>query len=1059
METMSVYKRLSVRITDKAKKPKANSGSGFLYITGKDAIVFTAAHVVGDPEHEYEIECFCCRDEVEAEETAQYRYYVVGADFKKHRAYLPGADKKQFNPHDVAGVRLEKRPWMDRLPTIRFMRPTAGQVICFSGYPVKKWDESIEFAEKSCHTEVQITSRSEKRLQFLYPEHADWSSLGTVVEGFSGSGVYAHTEDSCVPLLVGILTCGQGANLPHGSINAISFSAIEELCDENSWPSPRYAAEGDNANLPELSHVAASNESILIRQLSEEVRQKIDEMRSLIRSKKLDEALALYDAFAQTAAYHSASENDKCYLLFIKARCHFLMGDAETANALLDEGINYTVPGRYWHLVEKANILMNRMGLPDGAVCLEQAESLLGEAAGLGVKDAKAKIFKRYIEAVKGNQSLDEKLAYVHELTTDTDMDLHGLQNLYNVEGALCAQASRYQKAAECYNTAYSFQGDEIFLLQSAQMYLALAGKSPEQNLLWLAKASDNFVKYLENCGESLTRAFYREMGAALLDCAMALGQYGLILKHADGIIAETENADAVQRMYFMKAFVQIELEEPAFDALRKLNVQDQKALYLHMQFKKTMGEYTRLLEEASVWGVDARAGIRSAQLAMEQYQKKLEETRRLFQPIAEKIQALLSARNGRVDRGIYCTLYIDRINCLLNNRNREEYETAIGQFQELFPELQEDHEINRILLPEVRGEPEKTELLLLKYVSRNRNPQRIRCIMNFYFRNQNFDGLTELYESLAEDSGELGQFGRSQLIWAYLNYLTKPSSMAQKALRQFLKYKEELPDQNLRGILEMRLNHRCCCYHSQWLEDADLWIGKTHHESEYRDAILISVFNLEVEAAEYYYNDYVSNCLPNTSREEQRRQCPGWMWPYFALTTPGEEKGTARLIVNEKLENELRTVRNRKPDSLDGWKLLRSMEEKTVIIDGPSLYYLSKHGLLQNVFRVADRVIVTYSTIGMFLENERFVCDPVIEDIFRWIQSEDRVLLSEASLESQCKFRERFGSDGWYIKGCHCLAKEQNIPVVGAYHNHEGMLEEMKTHILWAGDFVGSIG
>jgi len=1060
MQATNIFTKLSVRITDKTKKSKANIGSGFLHITKEHAFVFTAAHVISDAEHEYEIECFCCRDEVTEEDLAQYRYLVSGSDFRNHPDYQPQEDQKIFNKNDIAGIRIEKRLWMEGLPSIQLTVPVAEQEICFSGYPVLKWDESIEFAAKSCHTEIQTTSRSEKRLQFLYPEKADWSSLGDVVEGFSGSGVYAYLEECSVPCLVGILTCGQGANLPHGSINAVSYLAVKELCDACAWPSPLYTAEGGTVDLPVLDHITASNESALIRQLSEEVQRKIDEIRSLIRDKKLEDALTLYDAFVQSAAYHTASENDKCFLLFIKARCHLLLEDMAATEALLEEGIRYTVPERYWHLVERANILMNRMGLPDGGACLDRAESLLEVAISLGVKDAKAKVFKRYIEVVRSDKPLNEKLAYVHELSTDADMDVHGLQNLYNVEGALCAQTSQYEKAAEYFNTAYSFQGDEIFLLQSAKMYLALAGEAPEQNLLWLAKASDNFVKYLENCGEALARAFYQEMGAALLNSAMALGQYGLILKHVDGIIAETEDPNAVQQMYLMKAFVQIELEEPAFDALRNLNLPDQKALYLHMQFKNTMEQYTQLLEEASVCGVDARAGIGSAQRAMEQYQKRLEELRQLLQSIAERIQAFLSTQDSRIDQGIRCTLYSDRINGLLNKRSGDEYEAAIEQFQILFPELKDEHEINRLLLPEVRGEPEKTELLLLKYVSRNRNPQRMRCILNFYFRNQNYDGLIEFYESLAEDSGELGQFARGQLIWAYLDYLTKPGCMAQKALQQFVKYKDELPDQNLRNILEMRLKHRC--YHfteyERWMKDADRWIGETHHEAEYRDAILMSVYNLEIEAAEYYYNDYVSNCLPSMSREEQKRQCPGWMWPYFALTTPGEETGTARLIMNEKLEGMLRTVRNRNPEEFEGWKLLRSMEEKTIIIDSPSLYYLSKHGLLRIIFRVVDKVVITYSTIGMYLENERYVHDLAIENIFQWIQTEDRVLLSEASLESQCVFREKFGSDGWFMKGSHCLAKERNIPVVGAYHNHDGMLEEMKIHILWAGDFIDSL-
>lgn len=1061
MKAADIYTKLSVRIIDTAKQKRINSGSGFLYITKDHAFVFTAAHVISDPEHIYEIECFCRRDEVNAAELEQYRYRVEGSAFVKHMDYQAAEDRKIFNKNDVAGIQLEKRSWMEGLPAIQFTVPVPGQKICYSGYPVKKWDESIEFAEKFCHSDIQITSSSEKRLQFAYQEYADWSSMGDVVEGFSGSGVYADVEECEIPLLVGILTCGQGANLPHGAVNAISFSAIKDLCDDQSWPSPRYAAEGDAVPRPEQEHIAASNENKLIQLLSKEVRQKINEMRSLIRSMKIEEALGLYDAFVQTAAYHTASENDKCFLLFFKVRCHFLLGDMETAEVLLEEGITFDVPERYWHLVEKANILMNRMGLPDGAALLEQADKLLDEAISLGIKDSKAKIFKRYIEALKSQSSLDEKLAYVHEIAADEYMDLNGFQHLYSVQGTLCAQASQFEKAAEYFNTAYSFQGDECFLIQSAQMYLALASQnSPENNLFWMAKASDNFVKYLENCGDALTQAFYRELGASFLDCAMTLGQYGLIMKHIDGVIAQTQNPDAVQRMYLMKAIVQIELEEPAYETLKHLGLPDQQALFLHMEFKGTMSQYTQLLEDASVCGVDARAGIESAKRALERYQTMLEEKRRLIQLAVEKIDAFLSSQDSVIDQGIRCGLCSDRINGLLNSRNGDKYEAAIKQFQVLFPDQEDAHEINRLLLPEVCGEPEKTELLLLKYVSRNRNPQRMQCILNFYFRNQDYNGLIEFYEGLVEDADGLGQFARSQLIWAYLDYLTKPNCMAQKALEQYLRYKEHLLNENLCSILKMRLNHRCYHYteYDKWMRDADYWINETHHESEYRDAILMSTYNLKKEAAEYYYNDYVNHCFPTLSREEQRKQCPGWMWPYFALTAPGEEAGTAAWIINENLENALRNVRNRNPEDFDGWKLLRSMEEKTIVIDGPSMYYLSKHDLLQNVFHAADKVIITYSTIGWYLGNERYFCDPVIEAIFRWIRSDERVVLSEACLDSQYVFREDFGGDGWYIKGSHCLAKEKNIPVVGAYHNHEGMLEEMKPLLIWAGDFIGSI-
>lgn len=1059
MKSADIYTKLSVRIINKTKNPGMNVGSGFLYITKEHAFVFTAAHVISNPEHAYEIECFCRRDEVKPEELERYRYQVAGSAFSLHPDYQVPEDQKLFSKNDVAGIRLEKRPWMEGLPAIQFTVPVAEQKICFSGYPVKKWDESIEFAEKCCHTEIQVTSCSEKRLQFAYPDNADWSSMGDVVEGFSGCGVYADVEACSVPLLVGILTCGQGKNLLHGSINALSFLAIKELCEKHSWPLPLYAAEGVTDGVPNLERIASSNESQLLRQLSEEVRQKIEEMRDSIREMKLEEALALYEEFTKTTAYQNSRESDKCYLLFIKAHCHLLMGELETAEALLEEGRSYAVPERYWHLVEKANILMNQMGLPDGAARLEQAAGLLEEAIGLGVKDATAKIFKRYIEAVKSPDTLDRKLAHVHELSTDAHMDLKGMQDLYNVGGALCAQAAQYEKAAEYYNTAYSFQGDGCFLIQSAQMYLAQAArKSPEHNLLLTAKASDNFVKYLENCGEALANAFYREMGGSFLDCAMALNRFGLIIKHIDGIIAQTQNPDAVQRMYLMKAVVQIELEESAYETLQHLDLPDQKALYLHMEFKSTMSQYTQMLEEASVCGADAQAGIELAQCAMERYYTMLEEIRQSIHAMVCKIEAFLSNQNGTLAQGINCSLFGDRINGLLVCKNGDAYKSAIEQYQILFPELTDEHEQNRLLLPEACGEPEKTELLLLKYVTRNRNPQRMRCMLNFYFRNQNYNGLIDFYEGLVEDRDGLGQFGRSQLVWAYLDYLTKPSCTAQKALKQFLKYKDEILSKNLCDILEMRLNHRCYHYYSKWMKDTDYWINETHHESEYRDAILVSVYNLETEAAEYYYNGYVRYCLPPMSREEQRKQCPGWMWPYFALTAPGEETGNARQIMNDNLEKILQTVRNRNLEAFDDWKLLRAMEEKTVIIDGSSLYYLSKHDLLQNVFRVADQVVVTYSTIGWYLENERYVHDPVIEKIFHWIQTEGRVALSEANLENQCEFREEFGSNGWFLKGNHCLAKERHIPVIGACHNHEGMLEKMQTHIIWAGDFIDSI-
>lgn len=1066
MKTTDIYKKLSVRIINKSDNLRKNAGSGFLYITKDYAYVFTAAHVVGDPDKEYEIECFYRKDEVKTEEAQeQYCYQVAGSEFKKHIDYQPEADQKKFNPNDAAGIKLEKRPWMEGISALQFTIPVEKQKICFSGYPVRKWDESIQFSEKNCHTEIQMASNSEKRIQFQYPERADWSAMGDVMEGFSGSGVYADQEEWETPLLVGILTCGQGANILHGSINAVSFQAIKELCDDNSWPSPLYAAEetadGNSLDIPNLEHIVSSNESELIRQLSEEVQQRIKEMRALIRAMKIEKALELYGEFAKTAAYQNASENDKCYLLFIKVRCYFLLGDAETAEKLLEEGMDYTVPEKYWHLVEKANILMNRMGLPDGEAHLEQAERLLEEAIRLGVKDTQAKIFKRYVEAVQNTDSLDKKLAYIHELSTDEHMDLKGMQHLYNVEGTLCAQAGQYEKAAEYFNIAFSFQGDACFLIQSARMYLALAEEqSPEHDLILLTKASNNFVKYLENCEELLANAFYREHGWAFLNCAMELGQYGLIIKHADSVIKETTHPDAIKKIYLMKAFAQIESNAFEYETMQQLDSLDQTALYLHMEYKGTMNEYTELLEETSVYKADAQAGIALAQGMVEECKEKIEEALLEIQAIASKIGQFLAVYNGSIEKVVSCRLYDDWISSLLNCKDAEEYKKAVEQYQTLFPGLTDTHERNRILLPEACGEPDKTEILLLKYVSRNRNPQRMQIILSFYFRNLVYDGVFELYENLLEDGDGIGQFARGQLIWEYLDYLTKPNCMAQKALKQFLKYKDELLDENLCSIIEMRMNHRCYHYtqYDKWMRISNYWINETHHESEYRDAILLSVFNLKKEASEYYYHDYVNYYFPSMSKEAQKMQCPGWLWPYFALTEPGSETGTPRVVVNEKLETMIQSRRNTNPEELDGWKLLRSMEEKTIIIDGPSLYYLSKHCLLSHIFHVADKVVITYSTIGMFLENERIVRNPVIENIFLWIQAEKRIALSEAGLENQCEFREKYGSDGWHLKGNYCLAKERNYPAVGAYLNHDGLIEAMKTHAIWVGDFVGMI-
>lgn len=809
MPITDIYKKLSVRIIDRTAKPRKNVGSGFLFITKSHAFVFTAAHVINNPDHEYEIECFFRSDEVKADEREQYRYQVTGSEFKMLSDYQLVEDTKAFNKKDVAGIELDLRPWMEGLAAIYFTIPAAGQQICFSGYPVQKWDESIEFAEKSCHTEIQAASKAEKRLQFRYPENADWSSMGDVVEGFSGSGVYEDSEEGGIPLLVGILTCGQGANMPHGSINAVSFQAVKELCDEHSWPSPLYAAEGNPVDIPNLDHIVPNNESKLTRQLSEEVQRKIDEMRDLIRDMKIEDALSLYDGFIQSTAYEIASANDKCYLLFMKARCYLLLGDTETSEALLTEGMAYTVPEKYWHLVEKANLLMNRAGLHNGAVCLEQADKLLEEALRLNVKDGKAKVFKRYIEVIQRTEPLGNKLAYIHELSTDEHMDLNGLQLLYNVEGSLCAQAGEYGKAAEYFNTAYTFQGDACFLIQTARMYLAMAeGKTAERNLGLLEKANNNFVKYLANCGESLANAFYREYGWVFLSSAMELHQYGLIVHHAEYVIAQTTHPDAVKQLYLMKAFAQIEIGGFERETIRHLEAPDQNALYLHMEFKGTMDRYAELLEMASVCKADAQAGIEFAQKIAEKYNGKIEKTLRMIQATASKIGSFLEMHSGGIDKTVCCSLYDDWISGLLNCKNAAEYKKAIAQYQALFPELADAHERNQILLPEVCGEPYKTEFRLLKYLSRGRNPQRMQFALNFYFRNLDYNGVIELYENLLEDSNGVGQFARKGLLWGYLDYLSKPKCMVQKASKQYLLYKDELSDQNLCDIIEKRINH-----------------------------------------------------------------------------------------------------------------------------------------------------------------------------------------------------------------------------------------------------------
>ena len=896
-------------------------GSGFLFVPpGSKSYIFTAAHVIENREKQtILLECYHEEDLLDecniSEE--EYIFRVSGSEFAVHCKYSENRSK-DFNGYDIAGIEIDKRPWMESIGAFELVPPVGEMPVYVVGYPYTSHAEDIEFSYREFHTFIRQCSQKRRRMQISLQGNMDMTDLGDELQGMSGAAIYGLPETDG-KYVCALWKSGQGKNVSGGIINAVTELSIRDLCQQEGWQSPRsnvilsrtvenISGSGekkkyfyvDKSNA-EYSVMDTKQSSLILKQYREDLHSDLADILHCIRNLSIEKALEKCNDLAEKIQYLDGYQKEKGIIDIYRAKCYLILGECGVVKDLLCSTERFESEER-----ARALMMLAELSLREGD--LEKAEeyvSLAVKCKGEAVQTRNYKIYLQTLQNKEVNlQTVFEELEEQQNIKTPKEW-----MQIYQIEGNLYREKQGdILRAVSCYKKAYSVDGEKSLLLCIAINYRQYAVSNlGEIDLPFMDLAIQYFDMYLNEADDMVKRHFYKECGIAYINDCVLIGAFSSVLANIDGVLRQCKDPHAICDLRIVRANAAVELGCADPEVFTGISSWIRDSMLLHHECKMLGTRWTEYMDDKYSIEYDVEYTGRTDLKCLARVEEKGKQLEKEYRMLADKLKLLLG--NPESDARYARPIYADLLDMFLILKSGDEFKEYLSWAEKLYPYDCGIYVYERYI-SEAEGDYAAAESEIRKCLDQQFTLKTTKDALSFYTRNGKYHRIRELYKTILDSESDVGRYQRDVLILQYILYLTRPTANWLFALEEYLKYESEMEDDNFRQILEMKFRRYTNNYgeYEKWINISVFWMQTAPGKAEFQDAILLSVFNLKENDAKFYIELFRKQFESNTDENEIR----SYFAPYFDLTGDNQcDEGQVSSLNFPKLDRQIECSRS----------------------------------------------------------------------------------------------------------------------------------------------------
>ena len=780
-------KAISLRLLN---SDNITQGSGLLFVPrGNYAYIFTAAHVINQAPDNIDVEFWHSGT---TEENEEFRLTINKQDFKIDKSYR-AAEQGKFNPFDIAGVRIEKREWMDTVECFYLVAPLADLPLIGIGFPRYTWDEKIMFAVHEASAVIKDCSN--ERIQFVLKGQYDFTDIVAQLSGMSGAGLAVNAEGdyACIS---GIWTCSQGAQAVGGTMNGVAATAIIKLCEQNNWPKPlmRIAAlkSVNGQRIPVVDDDGESYDSIEISQpedepsnVNEKIASRLDEIKNNLFDLQIGKVLSESDRLINEFGDDDEYKNEIAKLCIYKASAYLMISDSENFTRCLEEKDSFPAQERSLAYIMLAhNSVRNKN--------IAEAKQLIEIVKAIGGEQTQAVLFETFLTALEREEkAFDQDISALTIAAHENLMTSKEWKQFFQLCANLCLiKYDNKEEAIDYLKRAFSITADKALFLFIANIYYGLAfavHNSP--NYIFADYAVQYYNSFLECADELLRENFFKLFGSGYINTLHFIHDYSRVKLFADKAIRYADEADK-PRLYFLKAHSLLELGEFDLEVINKVSDSERMSLVLHHEYSEVTRQYQEWLNALCGYECDKSISGNTDEAIETELSEVKESLRAQYLCIMREMGGYLSVAQNS-NHSAVIQIKIDILYILLFLKDGDLFCEVLYDCQKQYPGINEFTKMEA-LKGEANGNLEATEAALDSKLTEGDTYSRANDVINFYFRNGKYEKIKTMYRFLLSNA-ELRAFHRDHLIFNYLDFLSLPRLNDAELVNEYLKYRNEL--------------------------------------------------------------------------------------------------------------------------------------------------------------------------------------------------------------------------------------------------------------------------
>lgn len=765
-------------------------GSGLLFVPrGNYAYIFTAAHVVNHASDIIHIE-FWHSSTTDGNE--EFQLTTNKQNFKIDKLYR-AVEQGKYNPFDIAGLRIEKREWMDNIECFYLVAPLADLPLLCIGYPQSTWDDDIMFAVHEAS--ALIKNYTNDRIQFMLNGQYDFTDLVAQLSGMSGAGLVVNAEGD-YECISGIWTCSQGTQAVGGTMNGVAANAVIKLCEQNNWPKPltRIAAfqSVNGQRIPVIDDVGESYDSIEIMQSEDELSNvnknlelRLDEINNNLFDLQIGKVLTESDCLIDESGDKDEYQNEIGKVCIYKASAYLMLFDSENFNRALEKKDTFSVNEK-----SLAYIMLAHNSVKNNHIA--KARHFIETAKKCGGEQTQAVLFDTFLSTLeREGKDFDKDLRALTTAAHENPMTSKEWKQYFQLCANLCLiKYDKKEEAIDYLKRAFSITADKALFLFIANNYHSLAfavHNSP--NYIFADYAAQYYNSFLECADELLQENFFKLFGSDYINTLHFIHDYSRVKTFVDKAISCVDEM-AKPRLYFIKAHSLLELGEFDLEVINKVSNSERASLILHHEFSEVNRQYQEWLN--ALCGYECDKSIsgntdEAIEAELRGWKKSLlAQYIRIMRKMGNYLSIVQNTNHSEVIQ-----IKIDILYTLLFLKDGDLFCEVLYDCQKQYPGINEFTKMEA-LKGEANGNLEATEAALDSKLTEGDTYSRANDVINFYFRNGKYEKIKTMYRFLLSNA-ELRAFHRDHLIFNYLDFLSLPRLNDAELVNEYLKYRNEL--------------------------------------------------------------------------------------------------------------------------------------------------------------------------------------------------------------------------------------------------------------------------